>query len=74
MKIFLPLLAATALAGTPPTPVLPTIQGVSALAAVNGDPVSWHVFVDALTSVHEDAQPGMKRAKQDPQALLDRLI
>jgi parvulin-like peptidyl-prolyl isomerase len=58
----------------PTAPVLPTIQGVSALAAVNGEPVSWHAFVDALGSVHAEAKAGTKRKKQDPQALLDRLI
>lgn len=82
MRHFLPLLATAALAApaaaaeapAAAVPQLPTIQGTRALAAVNGDPVSWSAFVDALASVHAEADPGTKRAKQDPQALLDRLI
>ena len=58
----------------PAAPALPSIQGVSALASVNGEPVSWNAFVDALTSVHAEAGSGTRRAKQNPQALLDRLI
>jgi parvulin-like peptidyl-prolyl isomerase len=58
----------------PTAAALPNIRGVAALAAVNGEPVSWSVFVDALTSVHAEAKPGVQRKKQDPRALLDRLI
>jgi parvulin-like peptidyl-prolyl isomerase len=70
-------LAARAVAAdtpVPAAPALPSIQGVSALASVNGEPVSWNAFVDALTSVHAEAPAGTQRAKQNPQALLNRLI
>ena len=73
MRILLPVLTAAALAAPAP-PALPIIQGVSALAVVEGDPVSWNAFINALTSVHAEAHEGAKRKKQDPQALLDRLI
>lgn len=65
-------MAADASAAAPPA--LPNIQGVAALAAVEGDPVSWNAFINALSSVHAEAHDGAKRKKQDPQALLDRLI
>ena len=82
MRNLLPAVASVALAAhaiaadapAPAAPALPSIQGVSALASVNGEPVSWNAFVDALTSVHAEAHSGAKRAKQNPQALLDRLI
>ncbi len=80
MKIFFPVLAVTFAAqvvaseSAPATPKLPTIQGVAALASVEGDPVSWDAFINALSSVHSEAKEGAKRKKQDPQALLDRLI
>jgi parvulin-like peptidyl-prolyl isomerase len=71
------VLSSAALAAETPAPTaaaLPNIRGVAALAAVNGEPVSWGVFIDALTSVHTEAQPGVQRKKQDPRALLERLI
>jgi len=70
-------LAARAIAADsapPSAPALPNIQGVPALATVNGEPVSWNAFVDALSSVHAEAPTGTRRAKQNPQALLNRLI
>ena len=82
MRSLFPVLSAAALfangsaAGAPPpaAPTLPILQGVPALAAVEGDPVSWDAFIHALTSVHAEAKEGAKRKKQDSQALLDRLI
>ena len=82
MRILLPALVSAAFAATtiaadapaPVAPALPTIRGVAALATVNGEPVSWDGFIAALTSVHAEAQQGTRRKKQDPQALLDRLI
>jgi parvulin-like peptidyl-prolyl isomerase len=68
---------AAAVAAAPastPAPELPVVKGQRALASVDGEPVAWAAFADALSSVHEGAAEGTKRAKQDPQALLERLI
>lgn len=59
---------------SPSAPQLPVVKGQKALASVDGEPVAWAAFADALSSVHEGAKEGAKRAKQDPHALLERLI
>jgi hypothetical protein len=82
VKILFPVLIAAALAAqvmaaevsATAATTLPKIQGVSALAVVEGDPVSWTVFINALSAVHAEAHEGAKRKKQDPLGLLDRLI
>jgi hypothetical protein len=86
VRVRIPILAAALSAGlaswalaAPPAassspPELPLIQGRRAIATVNGQLVTWGAFREALASVHENAPEATKRAKQDPQALLDRLI
>jgi parvulin-like peptidyl-prolyl isomerase len=67
-------LALAAAPGSTSSPQLPVVKGQKALASVDGEPVAWVAFADALSSVHEGAAEDTKRAKQDPQALLERLI
>lgn len=79
MRIVAPLLIAVSAlvvlpAGVAAEPDLPVVQGRRALATVNGEPVTWSDFSDALASVHQGAKDDTRRAKQDPEALLERLI
>jgi hypothetical protein len=67
-----PAIAADTLA--PSVASLPNVQGVAALATVEGEPVSWNAFLHALTSIHAETKQGQKSGKQEPQALLDRLV
>jgi hypothetical protein len=70
---FLPALAA------PPAPArasgtsLPTIDGIKAVAVVNGDPIALAEVERQLAKIHMQSEE-VKPASQDPSALLDRLI
>lgn len=65
--------ASAALAAPPKTPALPKVNGVEAVASVNGEPISLAELERQLALIHMQAGEGTP-AKQDPTALLDRLI
>ena len=52
---------------------LPTIDGIEAVAVVNGDPISLAEVERQLAKIHLESDEA-KPASQDPSALLDRLI
>jgi hypothetical protein len=77
------LAAAAALAtAAPPSPSrpaaspLPTVDGVQAVAVVNGEPISLAEVERQLATLHMQsaAADGTAPARQDPSALLDRMI
>ena len=75
-----PVLALFALSGALfPAPAhaaggaLPTIEGVEAVAAVNGEPISLAEVERQLAKIHMQAEES-RPAGQDPSALLERLI
>jgi len=58
-----------------PSPDLPKIDGVRAVASVNGEPISFDAYLRSLGELHASAHEGGPLvARRDPSELLDRLI
>lgn len=69
------LLLVASLASAAPGVELPKVEGVEALAAVNGEPLSLEQYLAALAELHAEArETGSTVARKDPMELLDRLI
>ena len=69
----LALAAGVALAASPAD--LPKIDGVRAVASVNGEPISFDAYLRSLGELHATAHEGGPMvARKDPSELLDRLI
>ncbi|HET9300917.1 MAG TPA: hypothetical protein VFO11_13295, partial [Candidatus Polarisedimenticolaceae bacterium] len=67
------LVPAAALAASPTD--LPKIEGVRAVASVNGEPISFDAYLRSLGELHAGAhEGGPVVARKDPTELLDRLI
>ena len=71
-------LAGTALAAAPAgktaLPTLPTIEGAPAVASVNGSAISLKAVERQLALMHMGEESGATAGRQDPSALLDRMI
>lgn len=69
------LLLGVSVATAAPGVELPKVEGVEALAVVNGEPVSLEEYLAALAELHAEArESGAMVARKDPMELLDRLI
>lgn len=73
LAVALSLISGTPARALAAAPALPTIEGVEAVAVVNGEPIALAEVERQLARIHLEAGEG-KPAGQDPTALLERLI